>query len=99
MTPAKNKNKSSLRDSSIRKLLADSNMKIADLAEATNLPVERFRTLTRGNAPMRIDEAGRIALVFGRKTNIFLEEENDTKARRSEYVLAHQAEVHKFKRL
>ena len=80
----------------LRKLLADSNMKIADLAEATNLPVERIRTLTRGNAPMRIDEAGRIALVFGRKTNIFLEEENDTKARRSEYVLAHQAEVHKF---
>ena len=56
----------------LRKLLADSNMKIADLAEATNLPVERIRTLTRGNAPMRIDEAGRIALVFGRKTNISL---------------------------
>lgn len=80
----------------LRELLADNGMKIADLAKAANLPTERVRTLTRGNAPMRIDEAERIALAFGRKANIFFEKENDTEARRSEYVLAHRAEVHKF---
>lgn len=80
----------------LRRLLTDSHMTAAALARIVNLPPERVRTLTRGNAPMRIDEAERIALAFGRRASVFFEKDNTEQDQRNQYVIAHRAEIRKF---
>lgn len=79
----------------LRTLLSESDMTAAELARIVNLPTERIRTLTRGNAPMRIDEAERIASTFDRNATIFFEK-SDIEPRRNQYVLDHRNEIKKF---
>lgn len=96
MTRRRTRNNLPYEVQELRRLLKDNGMSIAELADITGLPVERMRTLTRGNAPMRVNEASRIALAFGLTANVFLEKEGDTRERSNQYVLAHRGEIQKF---
>lgn len=80
----------------LRRLMADRQMTIVQVAEAAGVPPERMRTLSRGNAAMRLDEAARIAQVFDRKVTVFLERGDDENRMGSQYVFTHRKELKRF---
>lgn len=80
----------------LRRLMADRQMTIVQVAEAAGVPPERMRTLSRGNAAMRLDEAASIAQVFDRKVTVFLERGDDENKMGSQYVFTHRKELKRF---
>lgn len=81
----------------LRQLLHEAHLTHAELSYRSGVPVERIRTLTRGNAPMRIEEASAIASVFDRSMAVFVPNnpQNDIRL----YASKHKDEIEWFEQL
>lgn len=81
----------------LRRLLEEENRTHTELAGITGIPKERIDTLTRGNAPMRLQEAILIARQFYRDVRIFTAQ--SPKEQISFYCETHKDELAAFEEL
>lgn len=98
-TPDKAKKTKPLRYEAqkLRQLLHEAHLTHAELAYQSGVPIERIRTLTRGNAPMRIEEASAIASVFDRSMTVFVPDNSINDIRL--YASKHKDEIEWFEQL
>ena len=81
----------------LRQLLHETHLTHAELSYRSGLPVERIRTLTRGNAPMRVEEASAIASVFDRSMTVFVPDNSKNDIRL--YASKHKNEIEWFEQM
>ncbi len=79
----------------LRKLIHESALTYQDVAYQSGIPCERIKTIARGNAPMRVQEAAKIASVFHRSTDIFMD--HNSEEDKTRFILTHSDEVDAFR--
>jgi hypothetical protein len=81
----------------LRQLIAEYKFSHSELSILSNIPKERIDTLTRGNAPMRVQEASVLANIFDRSISVFANQDltNDIRI----FASRHKSEIQSFKKI